>query len=414
MHDLAQRYSNLNKDKSDISRNAYRIKRSIETENENEETSQTLAMHDIHRLLEKEINGTAGKIKKDTQNMLSLREEKIEKEIEKINEQVIQMESEVKDISIQVEKVQLEVQERIQGSEQNIHQIGHDSSNTQRTNKKMIQRVEDLRIKAEQAADEAQESIKKIEEIKQQVPQAAASVFEDTRERLKIVQSDNNSTEIEVEGKGVIAKFSKAGYYFRGGQLHIHNPETGIDVAIPSEFNFLKAVKNPEKPAHYMLVITNQLGNELFEYKKYDPTFAFLPGEFKSLDSQQIKSPEKISLNNGLYFILKPGDIELGNSQDYIVNVYEIGSNKKIGTLIDEFCYYQGGQFNYTNYHAGSEIHHSSSHDHYLSLDQKENYQAEAGIICGETNEKIAYDVNPIVTSEFGLLEYLADHLLVS
>ncbi|MDD9331270.1 MAG: hypothetical protein PV340_01185 [Wolbachia sp.] len=101
------------------------------------------------------------------------------------------------------------------------------------------------------------------------------------------------------------------------------------------------------------------MGNEFFEYKKYDTTFSSLRNEFKSIDLQQIKVPNKINLNSKLYFILKPGNVEPGGSI-YAVDVYEIISqNKKIGTLTDEFYYYQS-----------NEVHNFPPNDHYLSIKQ--------------------------------------------
>jgi hypothetical protein len=85
MHDLAQRYSNLNKDKSDISKNSYRIKRSIETENANEETTQTLSMHDIRRLLEKETSGAvriANQTRRETEGIKDLVELELQESAE--------------------------------------------------------------------------------------------------------------------------------------------------------------------------------------------------------------------------------------------------------------------------------------------------------------------------------------------
>ncbi|APR98098.1 hypothetical protein [Wolbachia endosymbiont of Folsomia candida] len=444
LHEIAQRYSNLNRDKSDISRKAHRVKRSMEEENASEEATEILTMHDIRRILEKDMSESVNRVKRDTKNMVDSSEEKTVKEIEKINSQVIHMESEVKDISMQVNEEQQKVQEIVQAIEQSIQQIGSDSLNAQRTSRKVAQRVEDSRIKAENAAEEAADArdesqnfakksessaseaqgnaekaaqaIKDIEEEIKDIEQRIlpttpySNAYQEKKYQLKIIQSDDNSTEIAIEDKGVIGKFSKVGYYFCNGQLHIHNPETRVDIAVPSEFNLLKVVENLEMPTQYILVLTNQLGNELFEYKKYDPAFSSLAGEFKSLDLQQIKTLNKINFQNGSYFILKPGAV---SSQCYAVDVYEIASNEKIGTLSDEFCYYQNGQFHYVNYHTGSEIHHSSSHEHYLSLNQSENYQVEVSIVCGENNAKVAHDVNPIVTSEFGLLEYFADHNLI-
>lgn len=472
LHEIAQRYSNLSRDKSNLLRKAHKVKSSTVEENVSEETTQILTMHDIRRLLEKNVSASANRVKRNAKNMVDSSEERTVKEIKQINSQVTQMESEVsevRDMFTQVDERQQEMQERMQEIEQDVHQVGSDFLNAQRMNRKVAQRVEDSEHEAKKAAEEsvdardesqnsakksessaseaqksaeravdardksqnfaeksqnsaseaqvsverAAQAIEKIEEemkdIEQRIPHTTpySSTYKEKKDQIKIIQSDDNSTEIEVEGKGVIGKFSKAGYYFRSGQLHIHNPETGVDIVVPSECNLLKVVENSEMPKHYMLVLTNQLGNELFEYKKYDSTFSSLANEFKSLDLQQIKTLNKINFQNGSYFILKPGAV---SSQGYAVNVHEIESNEKIGTLVDEFCYYQNGKFNYINYHTGSEIHHPSSHEHYLSLSQSENYQAESSIVCEESSEKVAYDVNPIITSEFGLLEYLADH----
>ncbi|QCB61643.1 hypothetical protein EJB10_02370 [Wolbachia endosymbiont of Brugia malayi] len=64
-----------------------------------------------------------------------------------------------------------------------------------------------------------------------------------------------------------MATLPKIGYHMLNDQLVMHNHVTEEKVVISRDFHFLKAVKFSDD---YKLTFYNALGNEFFEYKKYD------------------------------------------------------------------------------------------------------------------------------------------------
>ncbi|MBV0900060.1 MAG: hypothetical protein KTV77_04990 [Wolbachia endosymbiont of Fragariocoptes setiger] len=54
--------------------------------------------------------------------------------------------------------------------------------------------------------------------------------------------------------------------------------------------------------------------------------------------------------------ILRKGDLEKGSFENFSVEVYELGTNKKIGILVDECGIYKQNKFYYTDYHRGFDI----------------------------------------------------------
>lgn len=69
-----------------------------------------------------------------------------------------------------------------------------------------------------------------------------------------------------------IATLPKIGYHMLNGELVVRNHITEEEVKIPRDFHYLKVVKSNHDD--YKLTFCNFLGNEFFEYKKYDPQYS--------------------------------------------------------------------------------------------------------------------------------------------
>ncbi len=69
-----------------------------------------------------------------------------------------------------------------------------------------------------------------------------------------------------------IATLPKIGYHMLNGELVVRNHITEEEVKIPGDFHYLKVVKSDHD--NYKLTFCNFLGNEFFEYKKYDPQYS--------------------------------------------------------------------------------------------------------------------------------------------
>lgn len=199
---------------------------------------------------------------------------------------------------------------------------------------------------------------------------------------LKIVPGDYNGNvqeaNIELEGVGVIATFLEIGYFIKNDELYIRNHIIGNNTLIPKDFHFLKVVEDDLDS--YKLAFCNNLGNLFFNYKKYDKEYANLPEEHKLIDLKYLKNAINIDLSKYFYhthtpsFIIKGGELEGQSLENYKTDIYEIARNKKIGTLIDEFGYFEGNLFHYIDHHQGYN-------HHFQDLDVKiENYEGNMHI----------------------------------
>ncbi|WCR58319.1 hypothetical protein [Wolbachia endosymbiont of Ctenocephalides felis wCfeJ] len=160
----------------------------------------------------------------------------------------------------------------------------------------------------------------------------------------------------------VIATLPKVGYYMLDDQLVIRNHVTQETVVIPSDFHYLKVIKFGDND--YKLTFCNVLGNEFFEYKKYDPQYSNVPDEYKFISLSCTKKEYNPSLGELLShrpsFFIAEGSLELGPDLDkHVAEVFELtpaGKGRKMAILIDEFGYFnQDGMFMHCNYHTGSK-----------------------------------------------------------
>ncbi|WP_339046213.1 hypothetical protein [Candidatus Mesenet endosymbiont of Agriotes lineatus] len=165
----------------------------------------------------------------------------------------------------------------------------------------------------------------------------------------------NNKHEVKVElnGKSEDSIFTSTGYYFYDNKIYIYDrfkPEISID--LPPQYHFLMVVKTEED--EYKLAFCNKGGNGFH---------GILDG-YKHINPVDIKSTKNIDFakyynKNGSYpsFVLKASDNNYPNSQQYGVDVYEIGNGeKKVGSLIDEFGHYDSqNKFHYFNNHLGTQ-----------------------------------------------------------
>ncbi|MGL9717153.1 MAG: hypothetical protein ACR5K9_00290 [Wolbachia sp.] len=156
-----------------------------------------------------------------------------------------------------------------------------------------------------------------------------------------------------------IATLSKIGYYMLNDQLVMRNHVTGEKVVIPSDFHFLKVVKFD---GNYKLTFCNVLGNEFFEYKRYDPQYSNVSDEYKFISLSCVKKEHNLNLgelfSHRPSFFITEGSIEPDYSSHYQADMFELTNNKKgrkMATLIDEFGYFnESGQFKHCNYHKGT------------------------------------------------------------
>ncbi len=84
-----------------------------------------------------------------------------------------------------------------------------------------------------------------------------------------------------------IATLPKIGYYMLDDQLVMRNHVTQEKVVIPRDFHYLKAIKFNDDD--YKLTFCNFLGNEFFEYKKYDPQYSNVSDEYKFISLSCMK-----------------------------------------------------------------------------------------------------------------------------
>ncbi len=61
---------------------------------------------------------------------------------------------------------------------------------------------------------------------------------------------------------------------------------------LPRDFHYLKVVKSDHD--NYKLTFCNFLGNEFFEYKKYDPQYSGVSDEYKFVDFGSVKKTHNL------------------------------------------------------------------------------------------------------------------------
>ncbi|WP_353284613.1 hypothetical protein [Wolbachia endosymbiont (group A) of Lasioglossum fulvicorne] len=158
-----------------------------------------------------------------------------------------------------------------------------------------------------------------------------------------------------------IATLPKIGYYIFNDQLIMRNHVTQEKVVIPRDFHYLKAIKFNNDD--YKLTFCNFLGNEFFEYKKYDPQYSNVSDEYKFISLSCMKKEYNPNLGELLShrpsFFITEESPEPGSPGHYSVAVFEFISGKKgrkMATLIDEFSSFnKEGKFQYCDYHTKAE-----------------------------------------------------------
>ncbi|WP_253309560.1 MULTISPECIES: hypothetical protein [Rickettsiales] len=158
-----------------------------------------------------------------------------------------------------------------------------------------------------------------------------------------------------------IATLPKIGYYMLDDQLVMRNHVTKEEVIVPRDFHYLKVVKFNNDD--YKLTFCNFLGNEFFEYKKYDPQYSNVSDEYKFISLSCMKEKRNLNLGELLShrpsFFITEGIAEpdsLGNHQAVVFEVINSGKGEKKATLTDEFGYFdKNNKFHYYDYHKKTE-----------------------------------------------------------
>ncbi len=182
----------------------------------------------------------------------------------------------------------------------------------------------------------------------------------------------------------MIATFLEIGYFFKNDNLYIRDHITGNNILIPKNFHFLTVVEDDFN--NYKLAFCNNLGNLFFDYQKYAPEYAGVLEEYKLIDLKYIKNAANIDLSKYYYhhihtplFAVRKGELEGQSLENYRVDVYEIARNKKIGTLVDEFGFFERDQFHYVNHHQGYD--HDSQELNVTIENHEGNFQIGDNII---------------------------------
>lgn len=127
-----------------------------------------------------------------------------------------------------------------------------------------------------------------------------------------------------------IATLPKIGYYMLSGELVVRNHITKEEVKIPRDFHYLKVVKLNHDD--YKLTFCNSLGNEFFEYKKYDPQYSRISDEYKFVDFGGVKKTYNLKLKEYVghapKFFAAEGLIEPG-SENHVIDLFELARDGK-------------------------------------------------------------------------------------
>ncbi|GHM57888.1 MAG: hypothetical protein sL5_00580 [Candidatus Mesenet longicola] len=196
----------------------------------------------------------------------------------------------------------------------------------------------------------------KLDQIIDKIKKTSVSSNEAEAKLIKgnKIANDKHEARLELNGKNEDSIFSPVGYYFYDNKIYIYDrfkPETSIDLL--RQYHFLKVVKTEE--GEYKLAFCNQSGHE----------FHGILDDYEHINPVDIKSTKNIDLakyynknHSHPSFALKASDNNYSNSQQHGVDVYEIGNGeKKVGSLIDEFGYYDSqNKFHYFNNYLGTQI----------------------------------------------------------
>ncbi|PRD31382.1 UNVERIFIED_CONTAM: col27a1b [Trichonephila clavipes] len=211
--------------------------------------------------------------------------------------------------------------------------------------------------------------------------------------------SDNiYEANIVLNGKP-IATLPKIGYYMLNDQLVMHNHVTQEKVVIPRDFHYLKVVKFDNSV--YKLTFCNFLGNEFFEYKKYDPQYSNISDEYKFISLSYMKKEYNQNLGELLScrpsFFITEGTAEpgsLGSHQAAVFEVTSSGKGRKMATLIDEFGYFdKDGKFKYCDYHKKMECDTYDSSE--ISLKEMYKWTDENSEFCFAEDDNITLRTTP-------------------
>ncbi|MFP3023376.1 MAG: hypothetical protein ACEY3K_10960 [Wolbachia sp.] len=182
-----------------------------------------------------------------------------------------------------------------------------------------------------------------------------------TLQKGKELSEDTYEANICLNDK-LVATLPNIGYYMLNNQLVMRNHVTKEQVVIPEDFHYLKVVRCNNND-DYKLALCNFLGNEFFEYKKYDPQYSDVPDEYRHVSLNYIKEEHnpkfcRLLKHQPSFFITK--GITYSDSPDhYSADIFELtnnGKGRKIATLIDEFGYFNKvGKFKYRDYHKEME-----------------------------------------------------------
>lgn len=181
-----------------------------------------------------------------------------------------------------------------------------------------------------------------------------------TLEKGKELPPDKYEANFKLGKEINIATLPRIGYYMLNDELVIRNHITAKECKIPKEFHYLKVVE-PYQDS-YKLTFCDWLGNDFFEYKKYDPQYSDLPDEYRFVDFGSMKKAHNIKFKKHIghapIFRACEGHTE-PESQKHIVDLFGLFENdkdKKVGVLTDEFGYIDGqNNLNYCNYHNSKD-----------------------------------------------------------
>lgn len=167
-----------------------------------------------------------------------------------------------------------------------------------------------------------------------------------TLQKGQELSDDIYGANIVLNGK-TVATLPKIGYYMFNGQLVMRSHITDEEVKIPRDFHYLKVVK-PSNNEDYKLTFCNFLGNEFFEYKKYDPQYSNVPNEYQYINLNCMKKEYKPNfcklLNHKPSFFITEGTANPNSPNHCPAYAFELtnsGKGKKMATLIDQFGFFQ-------------------------------------------------------------------------
>ncbi|WP_375604407.1 hypothetical protein NOX90_02515 [Wolbachia endosymbiont of Anurida maritima] len=219
-----------------------------------------------------------------------------------------------------------------------------------------------------------------------------------TLQKGKELSDDIYEANIALNGKP-IATLPKIGYYMFDDQLVMRNHVTQEKVVIPRDFHYLKVVKFSNDD--YKLTFCNFLGNEFFEYKRYDPQYSNVSDEYKFISLSCMKKEYNPNLGELLShrpsFFITEESPEPGSPGHYSVAVFEFISGKKgrkMATLIDESSSFnKEGKFQYCDYHKKTQCDTYDSSE--ISLKEIYTWTDENSEFCFVEDDNVTLHTTP-------------------